>query len=213
MAHVALLGDSIFDNRPYVPAGTEVALQLRARLGGAHQVSLLARDGSVLADVGAQLKAMGRLPDAPTQLFLSCGGNDALGFVNALQAPVSTVREATEMLASWQAGFRRNYRSMLDLVLASGIPLVTCTIYDAVPGLPAGLRSALSLFNDVILSEAVARRVSVLDLRPVCAEPEDYSVESPIEPSAQGGGKIAAAIARLVPGTDVRLCPTLVFSR
>lgn len=210
MAHIALLGDSIFDNRPYVPAGTEVVAQLQERLGARHQASLLARDGSVLADVQGQLNDLHRLREAPTLLVLSCGGNDALGLVGALQAPVRTVLEATDLFAQWQAGFRSDYRAMLDPILALGIPLVVSTVYDAVPGLSAGLRSALSLFNDVILSEAIARGIPVLDLRLVCPEPGDYSTVSPIEPSAQGGGKIAAALAELLTGSGADLRRTVV---
>lgn len=212
MTHIALLGDSIFDNGAYVPAGAEVVEQLRGRLGTAHQASLLARDGSVLADVRGQCEALRHLRDAPTQIVLSCGGNDALALTSGLQAPVRTILEATDMFAHWQAGFRRDYRAMLDLVLSLEMPLVVSTIYDAVPGLPAGLRSALSLFNDVILFEAIARRIPVLDLRLVCPEPEDYSALSPIEPSAQGSGKIAAAIAELVLGTDADPRGTVVHT-
>jgi hypothetical protein len=42
----------------------------------------------------------------------------------------------------------------------------------------------------------------VIELRLVCSEPEDYA--NPIEPSVQGGAKIARAIARAVGanGTD-----------
>lgn len=211
MAHILLLGDSIFDNRAYVPPGTEVVLQLQARLGSAHQASLLARDGSVLADIAGQLQDMRRLRAAPTHLMLSCGGNDALGLVGSLQAPVRTVLEATDLLAEWQAGFRRDYRKMLDLVQSHGISLAVATIYDAVPGLGAGLRGALSLFNDVIMLEAVTRGLPVLDLRLVCPDAADYSTVSPIEPSARGGGKIAVALAELLPGMDMRARRTVVY--
>ncbi|MDT1818542.1 SGNH/GDSL hydrolase family protein, partial [Acinetobacter baumannii] len=47
MRHVVLLGDSIFDNAPYVPKGCEIQAQLQALLGDAHRVILLARDGDV----------------------------------------------------------------------------------------------------------------------------------------------------------------------
>ena len=211
MEHVVLLGDSIFDNRGYVPAGTEVVAQLQARLDGAHGASLLAVDGSVLADIAGQLEAMRRLPQAPTRLVLSCGGNDVLGLVGAMQSPVRSVLEATELLARWQADFRRDYRAMLERVLAFGIPLAVATIYDAVPGLAAGLRCALAPFNDVILREAVARGLPVLDLRLVCPDPEDYSPVSPIEPSAQGGAKIAAALADMVLGLDPMAPRTVVY--
>lgn len=196
--HIVLLGDSIFDNALYVPEGDEVLLQLRSRLGTHHKASLLARDGDVLAGVSAQLKRLHELEKPATWLIVSCGGNDVLGLVSAMQSPVGTVLEAAELLATWQAGFQRDYRAMLDAVLANGKPTAVATIYDGVPGLSPGLRTALAPFNDVILREAAIRRLPVLDLRLVCDDPADYAPVSPIEPSAKGGARIAAAIAELV---------------
>jgi hypothetical protein len=47
-------------------------------------------------------------------------------------------------------------------------------------------------FNDAILRAAFEFRLSVIDLRLVCTEPEDHA--NPIEPSERGGRKIARAI-------------------
>lgn len=209
MDHVVLLGDSIFDNAPYVPAGTEVSRQLASLLDG-WRVSLLARDGDVLADMDAQVARLERIPQAGW-LVVSIGGNDVLGLVGAMHSQVATVLEAAELLAAWQDGFRRAYRGMLDLVQACGRPLALATIYDGVPNLGAGLRTALAPFNDVILREAAGRRLPVIDLRLVCSEPADYSPMSPIEPSAQGGRKIAGAIAQLVRSHDVAAQHTVVY--
>lgn len=55
MAHIVLMGDSIFDNASYVPAGMDIRTQLESMLHRKHQISLLARDGSVLADMAGQL--------------------------------------------------------------------------------------------------------------------------------------------------------------
>lgn len=211
MKHVVLLGDSIFDNAAYVPAGTEVEAQLQSRLGAQYQVRLLARDGSVLEDMAAQVERLGELPATATCLLVSCGGNDVLVLVGALKSPVRTVLEATEVLASWQARFRGDYQRMLDLVLSRKLPMVVSTIYDAVPGLAPGVRAALALFNDVILREAVIRQLPVLDLRVVCDERTDYASSSPIEPSAIGGQKIAAAIAQLVSAHDTDVMRTVVY--
>lgn len=194
MEHIVLLGDSIFDNAAYVPAGEQVALQLQARLS-THRVSLLARDGAVLADMHAQLAQLAQLPLAATRLVVSCGGNDVLGLVGAMHGPARSVLEAAELLAAWQADFRRAYRQMLDAVLSGALPVAVATIYDGVPGITAGMRGALALFNDVILREAARGRLPVLDLRLACSEPGDYAPCSPIEPSAQGSAKIAATIA------------------
>lgn len=211
LEHIVLLGDSIFDNAPYVPPGTEVLAQLRARLGAGGQATLLARDGDVLADMPAQLARLARLQAPPTWLMVSCGGNDVLGLVGAMHGPVRTVLEAAELLAAWQAGFARDYRSMLDLVLARGTPTAVATIYDGVPGLAPGLRTALAPFNDVILREAARRGLPVLDLRLVCDDPDDYAASSPIEPSARGAAKIAAALAGLASRHDPAMPHTVVY--
>jgi hypothetical protein len=211
MAHIVLLGDSIFDNAPYVPAGMHVEAQLQT-LVAPHRVSLLARDGDVLAGMVAQVARLPALPAAADWLVVSCGGNDVLGLVGAMQSKAGSVIEAATLLADWQAGFRRDYRRMLNVVLSRRKPVAVSTIYDGVPGLDPGLRAALALFNDVILREAVAHRLPVLDLRLVCNEPGDYSSVSPIEPSAQGGGKIAAAIAHLVRVHDPAAPQTVVYA-
>lgn len=211
MTHIVLLGDSIFDNAPYVPAGTEVHAQLASLVAGSHRVSLLARDGAVLADMVGQVARLPTLPQAAGWLLVSCGGNDVLGLVGAMQSRVGSVIEAASLLADWQAGFRRDYRRMLNVVLSRRKPVAVATIYDGVPGLDPGLRTALAPFNDVILREAAVHRLPVLDLRLVCGEAGDYSPVSPIEPSAQGGAKIAAAIAQLVREQDPAAPRTVVY--
>ena len=211
MNHVVLLGDSIFDNASYVAEGTEVVSQLRATLGPHTEVSLLARDGSVLNDVVAQVARLADLPAPPTWLVVSCGGNDVLPLVGAMQTPVRSVLEAAELLASWQAEFRRAYRRMLNVVLSRRVPVAVATIYDAVPNLAPGLRTALAPFNDVILREAAANGLPVLDLRLICPEAADYAPSSPIEPSTQGGRKIAAAIGELVHAHDPATRRTVVY--
>jgi hypothetical protein len=56
--------------------------------------------------------------------------------------------------------------------------------------------AGLTVFDDCIVRAAFARGLPLLDLRLTCAEEGDYA--NSIEPSAQGGEKIARAIAELV---------------
>jgi hypothetical protein len=74
------------------------------------------------------------------------------------------------------------------------LPLVTCTVYDSVPGLDSSETAGLCLFNDTITRTAFELGTTLIDLRTICNESSDYSSVSPIEPSASGGGKIARAI-------------------
>ena len=212
MKHSVVLGDSIFDNAPYVADGGDVLTQLRQLLEPSATVSLLARDGDVLADMARQVAWLAKLDPAPDWLLVSCGGTDVLGLVGEMQRAVRSVLEGCEFLAGWQAAFQRDYSRMLELVLAQGKPTAVATIYDRVPGLAPGLRTALAVFNDVIIREATRRRLPLLDLRLVCSEAADYAAVSPIEPSALGAAKIAAAIAALVATHDPDATHTVVYA-
>jgi len=200
MNHIVLLGDSIFDNAAYVGRGPDVVVQLRERLPAGWQASLRAVDGSV---TGGVLRQLDRLPPGASHLVVSAGGNDALRQSNILDAGARSVADAVDRLAGVREQFDQDYRSMLDAVLARGLPTAVCTIYDArVPG-PERHRlvvAALSLFNDCITRAAFARGVPLVDLRLVCNQDEDYA--NPIEPSVRGGEKIATAIATLVTAHD-----------
>lgn len=193
-AHLALIGDSIFDNAPYVDPGLAVSDHIRPQLAG-WKVTLVAVDGDTTRDIAGQLED---LPQDVTHLALSIGGNDALHCVTSLQKPCSNLMEALAALGSMQSDFRSHYVTALEKILALELPLVLCTIYDKVPGLAQELKTALSLFNDVILSEAARHQLPVLDLRHLCTDPGDYSALSPIEPSSRGGRKIAMALARIL---------------
>lgn len=194
MGHVVLLGDSIFDNASYVPGGPPLIDQLRQALPRGWVATLLAVDGHITEDVAQQLQS---LPAEATHLFVSAGGNDALGESSILREAAVTVGEALAIIHDVQARFRQSYRAMLEALAAVGKPTAVCTVYDAVPGLGAAECAALAGFNEVILREAFGAALPVIDLRLLCNRPADYSHVSPIEPSVVGGAKIARVIAEI----------------
>ena len=126
MAHVVLLGDSIFDNSAYVAGGPDVVRKLQARLPAGSRASLAARDGARISDVAAQVDRIA--PDA-THLVVSVGGNDALEQLGVLQDRTNSIAAALDRLATIREGFEADYRSMLERVLARGLPTAICTIY------------------------------------------------------------------------------------
>jgi hypothetical protein len=208
MGHVVLLGDSIFDNAAYVRGGPDVVRQLRSKLPTQWDSTLLAVDGAVAREVGAQLAG---LPNGTTHLVVSAGGNDALGASFMLGHSVATVAEALSLLETAQSRFAADYSEMAKAVIGAGLPAAFCTIYDTPPSAPDHriVRTALALFNDVITRTAFASGAALIDLRLICDADEDYA--NPIEPSVQGGDKIASAIAdwacrgtRLVTGPFLR---------
>jgi lysophospholipase L1-like esterase len=207
--HVVLLGDSIFDNAVYVPGEPPVIEQLRSQLPVSAAATLLAIDGVVTQDVSYQLQ---RLPSDATDLVVSVGGNDALGASALFQAhhpdPLTLMRE----LAQAQAEFALDYRNMLAAVRAQGKRTTLCTIYDTIPDLPRWQLAALAYFNDVIIRTATQAGVPVIDLRLICTDRHDYSSLSPIEPSARGGAKIAAAIAHILTTHDYDRLITSIYT-
>jgi hypothetical protein len=198
MTHLVLLGDSVFDNGVYVAGGPDVVTQLRAIAPRGWQASLHARDGAIVRDIHAQLE---HVPNDATHLVISAGGNDALGEAAFLEEKAGSVAEVMAKLAGVREQFGTRYCSMLDFVCNRKLPTAVCTIYDArFPD--ADLRriasAALAVFNDAITRAAFARRLALIDLRLICANDEDFA--NPIEPSVQGGEKIARAIMEFARG-------------
>lgn len=192
--HMVLLGDSIFDNAGYVDQGDSVIEQLNASLSNKFKATLLAVDGDITSDVYAQLDL---LPVDTTHAFLSIGGNDALRIVNILQQPTSTVGEAMEVFTKIRLDFQKRYRKLIIQTKKKVDQLIICTVHDCVPEIEPRSLTALSLFNEIILKEAFSIGVSVIDLRLLCNEKEDYSAISPIEPSGQGARKIVEQIVKI----------------
>jgi hypothetical protein len=69
--------------------------------------------------------------------------------------------------------------------------------------------TALSVFNDAIIRQAISVGIPFLDLRLICNEKNDYANE--IEPSSKGGGKIAAKILELVQTHDFLARKTRIY--
>ena len=196
MAHIVLLGDSIFDNQSYVPEGRDVVSHLRQRLDADSQATLLALDGATVEDIRSQVL---QIPEDGTHLVLSAGGNDALGQMNVLADRARSVADALATLGRIRDRFADSYRGLIRSITELRKPLVVCTIYyppifedESQPVVAPGL----SMFNDTILGIAFEESLSVIETRLVCYEESDF--EFLIEPSEEGGAKIAKAVAQAV---------------
>ncbi len=193
MPNIALIGDSVLDNKAYTDGKPDVSGHLRALLPDEDsKVTLLAVDGTTTHDVGSQLTD---IPGETTHVVLSLGGNDAMDNADLLDMGVASTGAALDIFAERIATFEAAYKSVVASLVAQGRPITICTIYNAdlEPAEASRARVALMMFNDVILREAFCRGLDVVDLRLVCTEPSDF--ERLIEPSATGGLKIARAIA------------------
>jgi len=190
--HIVLLGDSIFDNALYVPGGPSVMEHLRRMLPEGDRASMFALDGATVSSVFRQVE---RIPDDATHLVLSAGGNDALWMAgNIFSEETANIRSSLQRIAELLNEFTAEYRRLISTLREMRVPLVTCTVYDSVPGLDPSETAGLCMFNDTITRASFEFGTPLIDLRTICNETSDYSTVSPIEPSASGGGKIARAI-------------------
>jgi lysophospholipase L1-like esterase len=212
MTHVILCGDSIFDNSPYVqPDEPDVTTQVNALLPEDSKATRLAVDGDVTENIYRQLQS---LPNDATHLFISVGGNDALGGINVFSEPVANVGEALIYVNTMRNQFETRYKEMLQHALSQQLPLTVCSVYyprfhsqNLERVFPDGNRvngetlqqmamAALANFNDAIFRQAFQLKVPLIDLRVLCDEDADFA--NPIEPSAVGGQKIARAIVDML---------------
>lgn len=196
MAHIVLLGDSILDNAAYVPVGEDVVSYIKNEMKQDWKVTLLAKDGSCIRDVYRQLS---RIPADATHIVLSVGGNDALMQSDILLKPANSFAEVLNKLADICENFEMDYMSLLRSVRAKGFRTILCTIYypnfqDAT--IQRISKAALTVYNDAIIRAAFDTFTTIIDLRLVCNERADYANE--IEPSSQGGRKIADMILGVV---------------
>jgi len=211
MAHVVLLGDSIFDNKVYVGKnGKDVITHLRELLPNEWQATLKAVDGSLIENVSEQLLV---IPSDTTHFVVSVGGNNAIMNSDILQMKAGNSAEVLSEIADRRETFERHYVRMLQNLLSKNLPTAVCTIYF--PNFPEAIFqrlavTALSVFNDVIIRQAIINNLPIVDLRLICNEADDYANE--IEPSDRGGKKIATKILELINRHEFSNGKTQVFS-
>ena len=193
--HVALLGDSIFDNSAYVQGAPDVVSHLQPLLPEGWRATLYAVDGATTADLETQLA---RMPDHVTDLVISIGGNDALTSFDLLSMPAASSLQVLDAFDTRVGVFEHRYRTAIAAAVKRQPHTAVCTIYNGAldAELARAARVGLTLFNDVIVRTAVDLNLSVLDLRTICTDPADYV--NLIEPSARGGQKIARGIASIL---------------
>lgn len=194
--HLTLLGDSTLANGAHTGGKPDVLAQLDRILPSYWSASRLAQDGATIETIPEQLA---RLPRYATHLLLSVGGNNVLARQGLLDQPATSVAGSVIKLADAVDRFEALYRQLVVTCMKPRMPLTLCTIYNgniADASYRRVVRAAVALFDDAIVRVAAQNKLKVIDLRLVCARPEDYANQ--IELSSAGGAKFARAIAAAI---------------
>jgi lysophospholipase L1-like esterase len=109
---------------------------------------------------------------------VSVGGNDALDHLDFLSASASSVADVLGRLSAIAETFERMYHQMVQAVMQHRLPTALCTIYYPrfpEPELQRIAISALTVFNDVVIREAIKAAVPLIDLCLICDADADYA--------------------------------------
>ena len=88
---------------------------------------MLAKDGATTRSMDAQTA---RIPGDATHLVISTGGNDALGHIDLLDAPITSTADALYAFDECVTAFETDYRLAVEPVFARGLQATVCTIYN-----------------------------------------------------------------------------------
>jgi len=121
------------------------------------------------------------IPLDATHIGICVDGGWAIEASGLLRQRAQSVSEALQALATAADQFEDIFTKLVAAALETGLPTVVCTLVPARHQEPSHQRAAataLAIFNDRILRQAVAANLSVVDLRFVCDEESDYASET-----------------------------------
>jgi hypothetical protein len=121
------------------------------------------------------------IPIDATHIGICVDGGWAIEASGLLRGGARSVGEALEAMAAAADKFEEIFTSLVAAALEAGLPTVVCTLVPSRHEDPSRQRAAataLAIFNDRILRQAVAANLSVVDLRFVCDEESDYATET-----------------------------------
>ena len=195
---VALLGDSIIDNKVYVGENElSVTEHLRKINETDYYFEMIAVDGDTTREViDNQLENIG---DSTWRIVLSIGGNDLLQKLHIMFNETSGMIESLEVASKTVEEIKTRYEEILVHLKTLNRPVILCTIYEGdlqsdpdLAVIEEAAKVLLGMMNDAIHFLGNKHDIEVLELRNIFTEVSDYA--NPIEPSHSGGEKLAKAI-------------------
>ncbi|MCB1192873.1 MAG: SGNH/GDSL hydrolase family protein [Leptospiraceae bacterium] len=201
---VALLGDSIFDNRRYVNFDHEDVEHVLKESGV--DCKLYALDGAVIKIIPFQIEEMKKEIDSISSVFLSVGGNDGLGALHLIQQNLST----DEFFNSFKEQLNDLYSDIYKFKNSRNIPVHVLNIYYPCfdfagsrmleeirnPQFRDVIIQSVDRLNEVIKETATKYSFGFIDINSEFNEPQFYANE--IEPSYEGSKLLTKLIRRVI---------------
>ncbi len=116
------------------------------------------------------------LPSDATHAIIFIEGNHAIEQSGLLHSRADAHAQTLEQLSLAADEFERTLARLIHVAQAARLVIMVCTMFQPNYKDPARQRTAcaaLAVFNDRVIKRAAEARVSLIDLRLICNEPED----------------------------------------
>ena len=135
------------------------------------------------------------LPGDATHAIIFIEGNHAIEQSGLLNSRPDAYGQKLEQLSLAADEFEHTLARLIHVAQAARLVIMVCTMFAPYYKDPVRQRTAcaaLAVFNDRVTKRAAEARVSLIDLRLICIEPEDY--DKPTQLSKSGLQKTANVI-------------------
>jgi hypothetical protein len=190
ISHIILLGDALGDLPRIRDRGPG---QLENRLLPDWQKPW--RLSLIRADDVINRSPLAQIPADASHVVITIEGNRAIATSGLLEGRPESYEEALARLSFAADQFEEVMRSLIRVALATRLPAAVCTMFPPRLQNPVQQRAAstaLAIFNDRIIRQAVDVHMPIADLRTACTEAADYSSRGLL--SRTGLTKVAALI-------------------
>jgi hypothetical protein len=136
------------------------------------------------------------IPAEVTHIGICVDGGWAIETSGLLQGSARTIREALDGLARAADEFENMFVRLIAAATETSVPTIVCTLVPARYVEPSQERvaaTALAIFNDRILRRTIAAHLSIVELRLICDEDNDYASETLL---SHAGVRKVANVAR-----------------
>lgn len=178
ITHIVLLGDSIFQNKKYVPKSKSVEYLLKEKLSIPSLV--LAQDNAIIYDIHNQYNTMPTdLNAKSTNLYISIGGNDLLNLYEH-----NNTKDSNLFNMVWEL-YKKTILMIIDNtqcnVILTDIYFITDPNYSKyIP--------MIEKWNSNLYQFANQHKLKVFKISKILTQPKDFT--NSIEPSVIGGKKM-----------------------
>jgi hypothetical protein len=178
ITHIVLLGDSIFQNKKYVPKSKSVEYLLKEKLSIPSLV--LAQDNAIIYDIPNQYNSMPiDLNAKSTNLYISIGGNDLLNLYEH-----NNTKNTNLFNIVWEL----YKKTILMLIDSTQCNIILTDIYFITDPNYKRYIPIIKKWNSNLYQFANQHKLKVFKISKILTQPKDFT--NSIEPSVIGGNKM-----------------------